>query len=649
MAEYTLKIKKIKTPTDANWVTTIPTEYTNIKGRVYNIVKVEDGGKSKYDKNGYWQANADLMGLINPFTNPISSKPVTETKIELVYKETYGWEEGSSEKMYFDFLADQCVKKMQTRYKELYGVDIDLSYTKAVEEKKVDDIPPTELYLKYISHVDGSNTSRSQLPQGGVTKVTFEVYEKSGTGADEKTTLLGKIDDLLKFEVDPLTKKISVLLSEINNVQIVNSKIDDWLNKNIDKLPKDTKYGLYEYPDEKKEIKTKEQIELDETAWEFPPLVIHGEFTFDVQEENLFKGVIFPFKVLEIIGVGEIKETPIDETVDETIDEEIDEEYLEEDSTAMDELIYQLESREYNIEIELKNSTQKDDAIVGGGSGGITVDGKAVTELVQKEAILIIMKDLIKLGGFTPEQAAGMCGNIKAESAFSCWNVENGCANMRPSGNGTDRWNVGKANGVNYTSGTKKRDGTSAFRPMSGIGLAQWTFTRRANMERFVGKWLKDNNINARTNKDVIGLDTDPGQFSGTPSSKKSKGDIVGAYGGPGDELEKYLKTIPKLFEAQSAFLQHELKSMTVIVKMLNGGALSGNTAKKYSQGWLINHTGGKMNKTVEGAAECIVCDFEVPAPITGSSQAEYKELIRVRSTNAKDCYQTWIAAGSPR
>lgn len=359
MAEYTLKIKKIKTPTDANWVTTIPTEYTNIKGRVYDIKKDRDANKKadgtllnpSFDKNGYWKASAELTGLITPFTNPIDNKVVSETKIEVGFEDIYGWEESSTEKMYFDFLADQCVKKMQKRYKELYGVDIDLSYTKEVEEKKVDDIPPTELYLKYISHVDGSNTSRSQLPQGGVTKVTFEVYEKSGTGADEKTTLLGKIDDLLKFEVDPLTKKISVLLSEINNVQIVNSKIDDWLNKNIDKLPKDTKYGLYEYPDEKKEIKTKEQIELDETAWEFPPLVIHGEFTFDVQEENLFKGVIFPFKVLEIIEVGEIKETPIPEQVDETIDEEIDEEYLEEESIAMQEMLLKIEVLNSFVEI----------------------------------------------------------------------------------------------------------------------------------------------------------------------------------------------------------------------------------------------------------------------------------------------------------
>ena len=315
MAEYTLKIKKIKTPTDANWVTTIPTEYTNIKGRVYNIVKVEDGGKSKYDKNGYWQATADLMGLINPFTNPISSKPVTETKIELVYKDIYGWEEGTSEKMYFDFLADQCVKKMQKRYKELYGVDIDLSYIKAVEEKKVDDIPPTELSLKYISHVGGEE----------VKKVTFEVYES----VNGNLTLLAEIKDFTAFEIDKTTKKISAKLLDIDERYYASNKLETWLEKNRDKLPKDTKYVLGEYPvEEKKDIKTETKT-ADNKVVDNNAVSLEGEFTFDVQEENLFKGVNNQFKELEIIGVGEIKETPIGEPVDETIDEEIDEEYLE--------------------------------------------------------------------------------------------------------------------------------------------------------------------------------------------------------------------------------------------------------------------------------------------------------------------------------
>jgi hypothetical protein len=364
MVEYTLKINKISTPTDPNWATTIPTEYTNIKGRVYNIVKVENGGKTKYDKNGYWQANADLMGLINPFTNPISNKLVTETKIELVYKDIHGWEEESSEKMYFDFLATMCVKKMQERYKELYGVDIDISYIKSVEEKKVDDIPPTELSLKYILYVDANASSNTT----GVTKVTFEIYEN----VNGNVTLLSKVKDFTTFKIDN-NNKISVLLSDIDNYVIGsimdgsilldkggNNKLVEWLDKNKDKLPKDTKYVLDGYPvEEKKDIKTEtktaEQIELDAVAWEFPPLVVQGEFTFDVQEENHFNGVSFPFLKLEIIGVGEIKETKIDETVDETVDEtiddEIDEEYLEEEYVGGPEMEIVLESRFESIEI----------------------------------------------------------------------------------------------------------------------------------------------------------------------------------------------------------------------------------------------------------------------------------------------------------
>jgi len=376
MVEYTLKINKISTPTDPNWATTIPTEYTNIKGRVYNIVKVENGGKTKYDKNGYWQANADLMGLINPFTNPISNKPVTETKIELVYKDIHGWEEESSEKMYFDFLATMCVKKMQERYKELYGVDIDISFIKSVEEKKVDDIPPTELSLKYILYVDAKASSNTT----GVTKVTFEIYEN----VNGNVTLLSKVKDFTTFKIDN-NNKISVLLSDIDNYVIGsimdgsilldkggNNKLVEWLDKNKDKLPKDTKYVLDGYPvEEKKDIKTEtktaEQIELDAVAWEFPPLVVQGEFTFDVQEENHFNGVSFPFLKLEIIGVGEIKETKIDETVDETvdetIDEEIDEEYLEEESIAMLEMQFKVEALNALIEIaERKPQEESNDS-----------------------------------------------------------------------------------------------------------------------------------------------------------------------------------------------------------------------------------------------------------------------------------------------
>lgn len=623
--EYTIQIKQFRTPTDANWVTTIPAEYANIKGRIYGIVKVEDGGKSKYDKNGYWQATADLMGLINPFTNPISNKSVAETKIELVYKDVYGWEEGTSEKMYFDFLADQCVKKIEKRYNELFGVLINLSYTKKPDEKKVDDVPATELSLKYVSHVDA---------EGGVSKVTFELYEKSGTGADEKTVLLGKIDDFLKFEIDPTTKKISVLLSEIDNANVVNSKIADWLDKNIDKLPKDTKYVLSGYPvEEKKDIKT-ETKPSDATVVDNKAVSLDGEFTFDVREENLFKGVNNEFKELEIIGIGEIKEEKMrdqGETVDETIDDEIDEEYLEEETTAEAEVDIEVRAaRTERFEItSAQNSSQTDDTPL------IDIKGSVVNNIKQRDAIITVMDILIKEGGFTKEQAAGICGNIKAESAFKFYNVEDGCSNIRPKGDSSKRWDKGYANGKNYSKGV-----------FSGIGLAQWTYGRRFKMEKYVGKWLKDKGSTAENIRQVtVGsetyylFDTDPGLHPGGTGN---------VYGGAGDNLEKYLQSVPNLFEAECSYLQHELKnSFSALVKMMNGGTPSGNTAKLINKGFFVNKTKNSAKKwvvssTVAGYAECVVCDFEVPNHVTGGDLTKYQNMVKLRTQNAMDCLATY-------
>ena len=84
--EYIYSVKKYKTPTDANWVTSIPagTDYAKIKVRVYDFSKVKDGApNSTKDGNGYWKASAEATGLINPFTNPITNTVVTETKITI--------------------------------------------------------------------------------------------------------------------------------------------------------------------------------------------------------------------------------------------------------------------------------------------------------------------------------------------------------------------------------------------------------------------------------------------------------------------------------------------------------------------------------------------------------------------------------------
>lgn len=645
--EYTIQIKQFRTPTDANWVTTIPAEYANIKGRIYDIVKAS-GPKTKdgkviddaKDGNGYWSAYAELTGLINPFTNPITNKVVSETKILVSHEDTsVGWPRQTVANNYFEYIASSCVDKIKNRYKDLYGVEIDFTYKTesyiGQDEKKVDDTPATELSLKYISHVDA---------EGGVAKVTFEVYEKSGTGADEKTTLLGKIDDLLKFEIDPTTKKISVLLSEINNVKVVNSKIGDWLDKNIDKLPKDTKYVLSEYPvEEKKDIKT-ETKPSDATVVDNKAVSLDGEFTFDVREENLFKGVNNEFKELEIIGIGEIKEEKMrdqGETVDETIDDEIDEEYLEEETTAEAEADIEVRAaRTERFEItSAQNSSQTDDTPL------IDIKGAAVNNIKQRDAIITVMDILIKEGGFTKEQAAGICGNIKAESGFKFWNVEDGCSNIRPKGYSSKRWDSG---GYAYGKNYAKKPGV-----FSGIGLAQWTYGRRFKMEKYVGKWLKDKGLSAASLKEVtVGndtywlFDTDPGLHPGGTDK---------IYGGAGDNLENYLKTVPNLFEAECSYLQHELKNTyTAVVKMLNGGKATGNTATIINNGHFINKTTNSAGKsvvssTVAGYAECVVCDFEVPGPVGKAinSKSEevkksYHSLVKERVKNAMDCLETY-------
>jgi hypothetical protein len=250
MLEYTLKIKRIKTPTDANWVTDISGGYTEIKGRVYDFSKVKDGiinpdGSERdpfKDYYGYWKASAEITGLINPFTNPITNVVVKETKIEVSFTDQRGWGNQIDEKNYFEYLIVGCVEKIKRKHKELYGVEIDLSYIKVVTEEKKDDkdTPVTELSLKYISHVGAEE----------VKKINFEVYENVGGNL----TLLAEIKDFTAFEIDKTTKKISAKLLDIDERYYASNKLEKWLEKNRDKLPKDTKYVLGGYPLEEKNI-----------------------------------------------------------------------------------------------------------------------------------------------------------------------------------------------------------------------------------------------------------------------------------------------------------------------------------------------------------------------------------------------------------
>lgn len=225
------------------------------------------------------------------------------------------------------------------------------------------------------------------------------------------------------------------------------------------------------------------------------------------------------------------------------------------------------------------------------------------------DCIKILMKILIE-DGFTKEQAAGVCGNVKAESGFKFWNLENQTGEVRPGGKGSDRWDKTKVSGKNY-AGSK----------YSGIGLCQWTYGRRYKMEKFVGEWLTQNGVSTKALSNGF-FDTDPG-----------------LHGGGETNLESYLKGVPKLFEAQVHYLRSELKNKYPrIIEMFKTGNPTGNSKKIFQKGWFVNASGSKVSMTAAGYAEIVVCDFEVPGVVTGSSMEKYQKTAKERGNLANQC-----------
>jgi hypothetical protein len=308
--------------------------------------------------------------------------------------------------------------------------------------------------------------------------------------------------------------------------------------------------------------------------------------------------------------------------------------------------IYRLEVGNSDIKHE-ENNTQGIDVIVNP-----TVDttintdnlpapaGAVIKNQTERQLIITLMGFLITEGKFSPEEAAGICGNVKSESGFKCWNVEDWCANVKPTGMGSDRWDKGKAQKGNYAI-----DGKRGW--FSGIGLCQWTWGRRYDMEKYCGEWLTKEGITAPKMLKNKFLDTNPALH---------KGDTTYFKDGAGANLEEYMKTIPKLFEAQCSFLAHEFKTKYKgVIAIMRGGPAKGNTKTLMDNEVFINHTNRIVNKTISGYAECVVCNFEVPGDVgnvriksklTGKEGAKkikaYKAMVAKRSKNAADCLATW-------
>lgn len=256
--EYSLKIKRLKTPTDANWVTTISGGYLDIKGRIYDFSKASDARKKADgtianpfdDQSGYWKANGELTGLINPFTNPISNAAVTEARIEVSFTATRGWGSQIPGDNYFEYVGRSTITKIEKRYKELYGVEIELSFVKIPD-------PPKEPVVAAPITASASGPSASTV----TTEVPTTPSDVTGASASGASA------------------------------------------SNID-----------------------------------------GEFTFNIEQENLFIGTN-QFGTLTIIGVGDIKDESVDKpTEDIPPVDEIDEEYGEEGWTGEEEGVLILQS-----------------------------------------------------------------------------------------------------------------------------------------------------------------------------------------------------------------------------------------------------------------------------------------------------------------
>jgi hypothetical protein len=185
MADYwKISVNKYKDST-GNWkvlnmVDSGSDPYLNITGKVDPMVKYKEPtaqssvvqNQSMLDNDGKefgsFKVSAELTGLINPFTNPVTNTQVKETKIEVSY-EGDPWEYMVDKKTYSESLTLGACEKIEKRYKDLFGVEIKLkrSFVSNPDESK---------------STSGTNgTSGSSGSSGNQGKVVVEEQKPTGT------------------------------------------------------------------------------------------------------------------------------------------------------------------------------------------------------------------------------------------------------------------------------------------------------------------------------------------------------------------------------------------------------------------------------------------------------------------------------------
>ena len=219
--------------------------------------------------------------------------------------------------------------------------------------------------------------------------------------------------------------------------------------------------------------------------------------------------------------------------------------------------------------------------------------------------IITLMNILINQLKFTVTQAAAVAGNVKAESSFKEWNVENGKESQ-------------------YLG--------------SGIGLMQWTDVLgerngRYNFEKYVGKWLTSHQVLTPYVKNNI-LNTNPKNYNN------------------GKNLETALKSIPRLFEAQVNYVPVFIKKRKPnVIENFNTtsqrkGTLVGNSARMIKSGSFLYASGDKVQQNLGGYTELFLVDGETPGTVLkalkGNEVAKYHKEVYHRVNLAQYCLQVY-------
>tara|TARA_R110000868_G_scaffold159313_1_gene388027 strand:+ start:2174 stop:3958 length:1785 start_codon:yes stop_codon:yes gene_type:complete len=225
------------------------------------------------------------------------------------------------------------------------------------------------------------------------------------------------------------------------------------------------------------------------------------------------------------------------------------------------------------------------------GGGQQQVGGGANTPLGADEAAKAktVMDAFVK-SGFTAAQAAGIVGNIVAESqGMKEWNIENGHQDQQP----------------DPADGSWGSKAIREARQYSGIGLMQWTYGNRDRWEKYVGQYLL-NTPGADTSRIKDGrLITNPATFDGG-----------------GDAVEEYLKTLNGLFDASVAFAVNDyVPGLGNFTKMMQNGVPRGNTNSIYKNGGFMNIGADGVLDVSKTATVCemFLCDGEVPGTVGGA------------------------------